>query len=112
MWNKDLIEAVEQTYVLFLNRDNKPIGYYYHSQGGITATVLDKEIISAMAVKSLSSGVIVAHNHPSGALRPSDADIRIAKEVREALKLFGIQLLDALILTKSGYYSFAENGDI
>jgi len=67
-------------------------------------------MISGMAVKSLSKGVIIAHNHPSGNTQPSDADKRITEQMKQALKLFNIELLDSLILTENSYLSFANMG--
>ena len=66
IWEEDTINAYEQAYVLFLNKNNKVIGYYHHSNGGIDGTIMDVQMISGMAVKSLAKGVIIAHNHPSG----------------------------------------------
>jgi hypothetical protein len=109
-WNENNIEVIEQMNVMFLSKANKPIGIYQHSKGGIDGTILDVEIISAMAVKSLCKAVIVAHNHPSGQLRPSDADKVMTKQLSNALNLFKISLLDSLIVTKQGYFSFADEG--
>ena len=65
-------------------------------------------MISGMAVKSLAKGVIIAHNHPSGNRKPSDADNQVTKQLSEALKLFNIKLLDSIILTEKSYLSFAD----
>jgi DNA repair protein RadC len=110
IWEKDTINANEQAYVLFLNKNNKPKGFYHHSSGGIDGTIMDIQMISGMAIKSLSKGVIIAHNHPSGNRQPSDADERITEQMKQALKLFNIQLLDSLILTENSYLSFKEEG--
>lgn len=110
IWEKDTIGAFEQAYILFFNNNNQIIGYYHHSSGGIAGTIMDIEMISAMAVKSLSRGVIIAHNHPSGAVRPSEADLRISKQLKSALALFNISLLDSLIITTNDYYSLLDNG--
>ena len=109
-WNENNIQIVEQMNVLFLSKANKPLGIYQHSKGGIDGTTIDIEIISAMAVKSLAKGVIIAHNHPSGALVPSEADKQMTKKLINALKLFDISLLDSLIVTTEGYFSLADNG--
>lgn len=108
IWEKDTINAYEQAYVLFLNTNNKVIGYYHHSSGGISGTIMDVQMISGMAVKSLAKGVIIAHNHPSGNRKPSDADNQVTKQLSEALKLFNIKLLDSIILTEKSYLSFAD----
>jgi len=112
IWEKDTIGGFEQAYILFFNNNNEIIGYYHHSSGGIAGTIMDVEMISAMAVKSLSRGVIIAHNHPSGNKRPSDADLRISKQLKDALALFNIPLMDSLIITTNDYYSLADNEDL
>ena len=105
------IEIYESFYLLLLNRANTTTGYVKISQGGTAGTVADVKIIAKYAVDSLSSAVILAHNHPSGNLKPSEADIQLTKKVREALRLFDIDVLDHIILTsENGYYSFADEG--
>jgi len=110
IWGKDTINAYEQCYVLYLNKGMKPIGYYHHSKGGIDGTVMDIQMISGMAIKSLAKGVMIAHNHPSGNTQPSDADKRITEQMKKALKLFNIELLDSIILTDKSDLSFADEG--
>jgi DNA repair protein RadC len=109
-WDKNNIELVEEMNVMFLNKMNKPIGIYQHTKGGIDGTILDVEVVCGLAVKSLCKGVIIAHNHPSGNLNPSEADIRVSKNLKQALDLFSITLLDSLIVTQDGYYSLADSG--
>ena len=108
LWDKDKIGVHESMNILFLNKGNNVIGYYKHSKGGIDGTVADVEMISALAVKSLAKAVVIAHNHPSGNLTPSNADIQVSKELRDALKLFKIILLDSIIITKDNYKSLAD----
>ena len=108
LWDKDKIGVHESMNILFLNKANNVIGYYKHSKGGIDGTVADVEMISALAVKSLAKAVVIAHNHPSGNLTPSNADIQVSKELRDALKLFKIILLDSIIITKDNYKSLAD----
>ena len=110
MWEKDTINAYEQSYVLYLNQSNNVIGYYHHSSGGISGTVMDIQMISGMALKSLARGVIVAHNHPSESTTPSDADRRITNQLQDALKVFNILLLDSIIITDESYFSFSDEG--
>lgn len=110
IWGKDTINAYEQCYVLYLNKGMKPIGYYHHSSGGIDGTIMDIQMISGMAIKSLAKGVMIAHNHPSGNTQPSDADKRITEQMHKALKLFNINLLDSIILTDNSDLSFADEG--
>lgn len=106
----DDIGIFESFFLLTLNNSNETTGYFKISQGGITGTVVDIRIIAKYAIENLATGVILAHNHPSGKLEPSEADRQITKKIKEALRLFDIQLLDHLILTEESYYSFGDEG--
>ena len=108
IWDKDLLLR-ERFYVLFLDRSHKPIGYDLLSVGGVSSTVVDTKLIFSTALKALASSIIVAHNHPSGQLKPSKADQRLTTKIVEAGKCLEIQVLDHLILTYDSYYSFADN---
>jgi hypothetical protein len=112
LWNKESINVREEMNVLFLNNANEPIGYYEHTKGAINATLVDVEMIGALALKTLSKGVILAHNHPSGNNRPSEADIKLYQQVKTALKMFNVTVLDSMILVPNSdnYYSLADNG--
>ena len=105
------IEVQEHFVALFLNQANRIIGYYHHSMGTINSTQVDIEVLAAAAVKILAKAVIVAHNHPSGKLIPSEADRNVTRKLKAALQLFDIHLLDHLIVTNDGYYSFAEQNE-
>ncbi len=101
----------EQFVVLYMNRANRVIGGLKAFKGGISATVVDHRIIFATALKVLASGIVIAHNHPSNNLQPSDADLELTKKIKEAGKLLDINLLDHLILgTNDNYVSFTEKG--
>jgi len=106
----DDLEVYESFFILLLNRNNNTIGYAKISQGGVSGTVVDVKIICKYAVESLASSVILAHNHPSGNLTPSDADSQMTTKVKSALKTLDIQCLDHIILTADSYFSFADNG--
>lgn len=108
----DDINIYESFFILLLNRQNITIGYAKISQGGVAGTVVDKSIVAKYCIDSLASGVIIAHNHPSGSLQPSEADYKITKEIKAGLKLFDIRLLDHIILTDQSYVSMAENGEL
>ena len=108
LWDKEKMVVHEEMNVLFVNKANNVIGYYKHSKGGIDGTVADVEMICSLAVKSLAKGVLIAHNHPSGNLIPSNADIQVSKELKDALKLFRISLIDSIIITKDNYKSLAD----
>jgi DNA repair protein RadC len=108
----DDIEIFESSFILLLNNQNLTIGYAKISQGGIVGTVIDCRLVAHYAVQVLATGVIICHNHPSGTLSPSDNDKHITTKIKEGLKLLDIALLDHIILTKEGYYSFADEGKL
>jgi DNA repair protein RadC len=110
-WNTDTIGLNESFKVLLLNNSNKIKGVFQLSNGGITGTVVDIRILFAIILKSLSVGIILAHNHPSGKLKPSEADKQITKKIKEAAAFFDVKVLDHLIITPDGsFYSFSDNG--
>jgi DNA repair protein RadC len=106
----DDIEIFESFFLLMLNKANKTTAYAKISQGGISSTVVDVMIVAKYAVESLSAGVILCHNHPSGNMKPSQSDVDITKKIKQALALFGVQVLDHLIIAPGKYYSFADEG--
>lgn len=106
----DDIGIFESFFILLLDQSNTTIGYAKISQGGVAGTVADPIVIAKYAIESLSKGVILAHNHPSGNLRPSDADIRLTQKIKQGLSLFDITVLDHIILTEDAYTSFADDG--
>ena len=108
----DDIDIFESFFILCLNRNNQTIAYAKISQGGVSGTVVDIKLIAKYAIDCLASGVILAHNHPSGNLKPSPEDIKITERAREALKILDIKVLDHVILTSDGYYSFGDEGII
>lgn len=100
----------EYFYIILLNRANDVVGYYRLSEGGITGTVADIRIAFSIAVKSLACGMILFHNHPSGTMKPSNADKNLTINFKEAGKILNINILDHLIVDELIYYSFADNG--
>lgn len=96
--------------VVLLNRANEVIGFYKLSEGGISSTVADIRLAFSVALKCLASGMIISHCHPSGKLKPSNEDQCLTNKFNEAGKLLNILLLDHIIITTDGYYSFADNG--
>jgi len=100
----------EEFWVLLLNRANRVIKKYQVSQGGVAGTVADPKIIFKVALEELASGIVLAHNHPSGNLTPSQADIDLTKKLKEGSKLLEIQVLDHLIIAGQKYFSFADEG--
>lgn len=107
------IEIYESFFILLLNRGSNTIGYAKISQGGVAGTVVDCKLIAKYAIESLASSVILAHNHPSGNIQPSQCDITMTKKIKLGLELLDIKVLDHIILTPDeGYYSFADEGMI
>ena len=102
----------EEFWLLILNRANLVIKKELISRGGVSGTVVDTKIIFKAAVENYASSIIICHNHPSGNLIPSEADIRITKNIKEAGKLMEIPLLDHLIIAENGFYSFVDEGMI
>lgn len=100
----------EEFWVMFLNKANRVFKIERHSIGGIAGTVVDITLLLKSAITYSASGIILAHNHPSGNMTPSDADISITKKLNEASKLMEIALLDHIIIGNKEYYSFADNG--
>lgn len=103
---KDL--SHEQFWVILLNRANTVIKKYAISNGGVSGTVADPKIIFKTALEHLASSIILVHNHPSGNLKPSEADKRLTKQLVSAGALLDIAVLDHLIFTDSAYFSFAD----
>ena len=98
--------------VLFLNQSNQVLGYTLISEGGITETCADVRVILQAALLTNSVAIILAHNHPSGSMKPSRKDMEITKQVKDAARLMRITVTDHLILTDTGYYSFADEGQL
>lgn len=110
-WNLNTLEYVEEFKVLLLNRSNKVLGVAPISLGGTSGTVTDVKIILQYALKTNALGLIICHNHPSGAMNPSESDSKITRKIKDAAALLDIQLLDHIIIIPGGdYYSFADNG--
>lgn len=110
-WDEGTINLFEEFYILLLDRSNRVMGRYLVSQGGIAGTVVDAKIVFAAALKGRASSIILAHNHPSGNLRASQADIDLTKKLIKGGEVLDICVLDHLILSpEGGYYSFADEG--
>jgi len=111
MWfPEETISLQERFVVLYLNRANKVLGAFIASSGGITGTVADPRLIMSVALKTAAVGIVLAHNHPSGNLKPSRADELLTKRIQEASLLLDMHLVDHLILSSQGYLSLADQG--
>jgi DNA repair protein RadC len=100
----------EEFWILYLNNSNKVIHKAQLSKGGITGTVVDIRLIFRIAFEQNAVSIILTHNHPSGKLLASDADIQITKKIKEASKYLDISILDHIIITENGFYSFNDEG--
>ncbi|MGV8131410.1 MAG: JAB domain-containing protein [Candidatus Pacearchaeota archaeon] len=110
LWDIKTIELYEEFKVLFVNQASKVFGIYTLSKGGINGTVVDIRLLFGIALKVAATGIIMAHNHPSGNDRPSKNDEQITDEVMSIGKLHNIKLIDHLIITSTAYYSFSDEG--
>jgi len=111
IWADDL-DMIERFYVLYLNNANQVQSVSMISMGGITGTVVDQRILFATALNCLATSIIIAHNHPSGNLKPSQADLNLTRKIKEGGKLLDIALLDHIILTEDSYFSFNDEGEL
>lgn len=109
-WDSDKIELIEQFKVLLLNRAMKVLGIYEVSTGGITSTTVDPRLIFAAALKASATSIVLAHSHPSGSLKPSDADMKLTQRLKYGGEFLAIPILDHLIVSNEGYLSFADEG--
>lgn len=98
----------ESAYALYLNRANMPMAWAKLGQGGIHAAIVDVRLLVKYALDVMASAVILVHNHPSGTLKPSPHDDKLTKQVKGALEIFDIQLLDHIILTPKGSFSYSN----
>jgi DNA repair protein RadC len=100
----------EEFWVLLLDRGNKILDSFMISQGGISGTVIDVRIILKSALEKLGSALILCHNHPSGTMQASDADLKITHKIKDAAKLMDISVLDHIIIGQNCYLSLADEG--
>jgi DNA repair protein RadC len=107
---KNMIETQEFFAVMYLNNANKCLGVYMVGQGGFTAVVTEVRLIMSGALLIGCTGFILCHNHPSGNLKPSNADLQITKDITTLASQHDVRVIDHVIITKDGYFSFAENG--
>lgn len=103
---------IEEFYILLLNRSNKVIGWTKISMGGSAGTVSDPKVIFQTALKANASHIVLGHNHPSGNLEPSQADIALTQKMKESGSFLDLPVLDHLILSTESYYSFADDGKL
>ena len=109
-WDKNLIELQEEFKIVMLNRANEVLGIYPMSKGGVAGTYVDIKLIFSVALSCNASSIVVSHNHPSGSLKPSEADKKITSKIKRAGEILDVSLLDHVIISKLGYFSFADEG--
>jgi len=109
-WNQDKIELQEQFKVLLLSSSQRVLGIYECSTGGLSATIADVRLIFAAALKARATKIMLCHNHPNGELKHSDPDKKITEKLQDAGRILEIEILDHIIITSAGYYSFADQG--
>lgn len=109
-WDKTKIELLEQFKVMLLNRGNRVLGICTLTTGTVSGTFADPRQIFAVALKANATAIIIAHNHPSGNLVPSTGDYDVTRNIKAAGKFLDIKVLDHLIITVEGFYSFASEG--
>lgn len=102
--------STEEFWVIYLNRRNQVMHKANISKGGVSGTIVDARIIFSHAINQLASSLILVHNHPSGNLKPSEADLRLTKKIKKAGELMEVLVIDHLIVGEKDYFSFADNG--
>lgn len=104
------VDRIEEFMILCLNRANRVLGYSKISSGGLSGTVADPKVIFQIALKTNASSIILAHNHPSGNLKPSENDVQLTRKLQKAGVYLDLTVLDHIILSSNGYLSFADAG--
>lgn len=107
-WNKNKLELQEQFVIMLLNKNHQVLGICEISSGTTSRSIVDSKLVFSTALKAHASAIIVAHNHPSGELIPSEDDIYLTKKLKQAGELLDILIMDHIILTADDYYSFAD----
>jgi len=111
LFDVNTIELKEEFILLLLNRANHILGWFKLSSGGTNGTVVDVKLVFMLALNANSENLILCHNHPSNNIKPSDADIKLTNQIKEAGKLMDINVLDHLIIASNGtYFDFADEG--
>ncbi len=109
-WDMGRLEFLEEFKIILLNRRNRTLGIINLSMGGFAGVVVDSKVIFAAALTACASGIVLAHNHPSGEVQPSHHDIELTKRLVEGGSILDLAVLDHLIISNDRYYSFSDNG--
>lgn len=111
-WDKNKIDMQEEFRVLLLDRKSSCLGVSTVASGGISSCLVDLKLVFATAIKACASAIILSHNHPSGNLTPSPEDKALTRRFNEAARLLDMQVMDHIIVTREGYTSFADEGEL
>ena len=111
-WDDGLMQFLEQFKIILLNNANRVLGIFEVSLGGINGVMVDQRVVFAAAIKANASQMILSHNHPSGNLQPSSQDRQLTKLLVEGGKILNIKIIDHIIVSVDGYYSFSDEGDL
>lgn len=110
-WDMNHIQLIEEFKVMYINNGNRVLGISSISKGGMTSCLVDVRLVLSIALKSAATGIILAHNHPSGKMKPSKADIELTRKIKRGGEMLDINVLDHIIINSSkGYFSFADEG--
>lgn len=112
IWDKELFNIQEQVYVLFLNEENNIITWRHLNTGSANASIVDTKLVIAIAITCLASKIVIAHNHPLGSPTPSKEDITLTRKIIKAASCLDVSLVDHIILSNNGYYSFMEHQNL
>lgn len=112
VFKNECISFRESVFLIVVNQSNKVLGWFKLSSGGMTGAIVDLRLLFNCAINCFATGIILAHNHPSGNTTPSRADSQVTAKIKEACQYFDIRFLDHIIITETGYYSFADSGEI
>ncbi|MGC9375835.1 MAG: JAB domain-containing protein [Bacteroidales bacterium] len=110
IWDKNLIGIIEQFVIVCLDRANNIVGYRVVSSGGIFQASVDIRLILSIALNTLATSIILAHNHPSGEVEPSEKDFMVTYNIQDAARYLDIEVVDHIIITENRYLSFADSG--
>ena len=111
-WDKETIELFEEFNIILLKHSCEVLGVVTISKGGVAGAYVDCKLIFSAALKCNASSIILGHNHPSGNLKPSPQDLRLTRKIEEGSKVLDLKILDHIIVSKEGFYSFKDEGQM
>lgn len=109
-WDQNKIELLEEFKILLVDNKSNCLGIVDIASGSINSCIVDPRLLFSAALKARASGIILAHNHPSGNVFPSENDKKLTEKIRQGAEILNIAILDHLIVSPHNYYSFAEKG--